>query len=66
MIKANHGNTAVMPQAKTKHNAPPLKLRPLSTDHPLNDPTPTWARAVTDAMLQLMCRMADSGEARSD
>lgn len=58
MIKTNHGNSAVMPQAKTKHNVPPLKLRPLSPDHPLNDPTPTWARTVTDAMLKLMCRMA--------
>src|SRR5262249_41508185 len=35
-----------------------LKLRPLSPDHPLNDPTPTWVRALTTAMLALMRRMA--------
>ena len=39
------------------HNAHPLKLRPLAADHPLNDPTPTWVHAVTDAMLALMRQM---------
>jgi hypothetical protein len=48
-----------MTHEPAKHNGrPPLKLRPLSPDHPLNDPTPVWVRAVTKAMLKLMRRMA--------
>ena len=37
----------------------PLILRPLSADHPFNDPTPTRVHAVTEAMLALMQRMCE-------
>jgi hypothetical protein len=43
-------------------DAPTIKLRPLSPDHPLNDPTPTRVHAMTDAMLVLMRRLCKSAD----
>jgi hypothetical protein len=59
MIKANHGNTAVMPHDTDTRNAPILGRQPLSPDHPLNDATPVNIRAIVSNMLALVQRITD-------
>lgn len=47
-----------MPRAGKPHNEPTFKVRSLSTDHPLNDDTPTHIHAITRNMLGRFGRIA--------